>query len=254
MFTEAQQELYNKKKLSIAQRSMLLLWSAAFLFGALLCWLVTPYFVFAAFAVWLVLLFERLILTRTKPWQNRKRSMCSEMEYRKIKEAELERKLFFDFHRRQTVVECWRRVDGQWIVQDDPFIDDWSEEDYKFLVRCLKRTLRTGGVVFGAFDAFGRLKGFASVEGIPLGNQKQYLDLSSLHVSEELRGRGCGKALFRLAAGWAKERGAEKLYISSHSAVETQAFYRAVGCREAQEYNNEHVEQEPFDCQLEYVL
>ncbi|MCI8896985.1 MAG: hypothetical protein HFI61_04170, partial [Lachnospiraceae bacterium] len=35
-------------------------------------------------------------------------------------------------------------------------------------------------------------------------------------------------------------------------AVETQAFYRAMGCVEAQEYNKEHVEKEPYDCQLEY--
>jgi len=36
--------------------------------------------------------------------------------------------------------------------------------------------------------------------------------------------------------------------------VETQAFYRAMGCREAEEPNLEHVEKEPFDCQLEYQL
>ena len=62
------------------------------------------------------------------------------------------------------------------------------------------------------------------------------------------------KYIIETAKAGTISRAAEKLYISSHSAVETQAFYRAVGCREAQEYNAEHVEQEPFDCQLEYVL
>lgn len=180
--------------------------------------------------------------------------MLSQMKYRKIKEAELKRELFFDFHRRQTVVKCWRRERGEWVIRDAPFIDDWTDQDYVFLVACLKRTLQTGGVVFGAFDAQDRLKGFTSVEGKRFGSRREYLDLTSLHVSEELRGKGYGTQLFRLAAEWAKGQGAEKLYISSHSAVETQAFYRAVGCREAQEYNAEHVEQEPFDCQLEYVL
>lgn len=32
------------------------------------------------------------------------------------------------------------------------------------------------------------------------------------------------------------EKKAEKLYISAHSAVESQAFYKAIGCREAEEY------------------
>ena len=47
------------------------------------------------------------------------------------------------------------------------------------------------------------------------------------------------------------EKKAKKLYISAHSAVESQAFYKAMGCVEAEEYNAEHVEKEPYDCQLE---
>ena len=53
---------------------------------------------------------------------------------------------------------------------------------------------------------------------------------------------------------WAREHGGKRLYISAHSAVETQAFYRGLGCIEAQEYSRKHVEKEPFDCQLEYPL
>ena len=107
--------------------------------------------------------------------------------------------------------------------------------------------------MFGAFLS-ETLKGFSSVESRPLGKARDYLDLSSLHVSAELRGRGTGRELFARAAEWARERGAKKLYISAHSAVETQAFYKALGCVEAEEYNPEHVEQEPFDCQMEFVL
>ena len=50
------------------------------------------------------------------------------------------------------------------------------------------------------------------------------------------------------------ENGAGKLYISAHSAVESQAFYKSMGCVEAGEYNPEHVEKEPYDCQLECRL
>ena len=69
-----------------------------------------------------------------------------------------------------------------------------------------------------------------------------------------MRRNGIGKALFLAASEWAKKQGAKKLYISSHSAIETQRFYRSMGCVDAAEYNQKHVEAEPYDCQLEYVL
>ena len=69
-----------------------------------------------------------------------------------------------------------------------------------------------------------------------------------------MRGQGVGRTLFAAAKDWAAKQGARKLYISAHSAVETQRFYRAMGCTEAAVYCPEHVAAEPFDCQLECPL
>lgn len=175
------------------------------------------------------------------------------VQYRTLHPNELCRDLFRGFIRRQVVTKCWRREKGEWVIRDDPFIDDWSEADYQTLISCLKNTLATGGAVYGAF-VDGTLKGFASVEPDFLGSGGQYLDLSSIHVSEDARGAGIGKVLFLMAKGWAREKGAKKLYISAHSAVESQAFYKNMGCVEALEYDRRHVDLEPFDCQLECVL
>ncbi len=175
------------------------------------------------------------------------------IEYRVLQEQELDRRLFRAFIRRQVVDQCYRREHGVWVVRSDPFIDDWTEEDYQTLIRCLHHTVRTGGFVLGAFSD-GELKGFVSVENDFFGGENRYHDLSSLHVSEDMRREGIGKALFLAAAEWAKKQGASKLYISAHSAMESQAFYRAMGCVEAAEYDQKHVEAEPFDCQMEYVL
>lgn len=109
------------------------------------------------------------------------------------------------------------------------------------------------GFVYGAFFG-GVLKGFVSVEPELFGGVQKYVDLSSIHVSQDMRGRGIGRALFLAAKEWAKAHGALKLYISAHSAVESQAFYKAMGCVEAEVYNQAHVEKEPYDCQLECVL
>ncbi|MFQ8831658.1 MAG: hypothetical protein ACLR7U_01315 [Ruthenibacterium lactatiformans] len=62
------------------------------------------------------------------------------MEYREIAPGELDRALFRHFERRQEVTKCRRRENGVWVVRDAPFIDDWSEADYAFLVQCLQNT------------------------------------------------------------------------------------------------------------------
>lgn len=176
-----------------------------------------------------------------------------ENEIRELRPEEVSMELFAGFRRHQLVTKCWRKSESGWIVVDDPFVDDWTQQEYVSLVEYLRHTLQTGGVVYGLLEA-GKLKGFASVEGEPFGSEKQYLDLTNIHVSEEMRGQGIGRGLMEAAKGWAKNHGARKLYISAHSSVESQAFYRAMGCREAEEYSSAHVEQEPCDCQLELPL
>ena len=175
------------------------------------------------------------------------------IQYRALYTDELCRELFRPFNRHQVVKKCWRRDHGEWVIKDAPFIDDWSEADYQTLISCLKHTIQAGGVVCAAF-ADDLLKGFVSVEADFFGEERQYLDLTSIHVSEDMRGAGIGRTLFQMAKEWAKGKGAKKLYISAHSAVESQAFYQALGCVEAKEYRQQHVDAEPFDCQLECEL
>ncbi len=175
------------------------------------------------------------------------------LEYRELCANKIDKELFHGFIRHQTVTKCWRKENGRWLIKDAPFIDDWSEADYQILTECLKNTAASGGFVYAAFWD-NSLKGFASVEPGLFGGVHRYLDLSSIHISEEMRGRGIGRTLFLAAKKWAKEHGARKLYIFAHSAVESQAFYKAMGCVEAKLYHPAHVEKEPFDCQLECVL
>lgn len=175
------------------------------------------------------------------------------IQYRALTIKEINFELFCTFQRKQIVTDCWRKENGKWIVKRDAFVDDWTKDDYKELIDCLKNTLLTKGLVYGAFINH-ELKGFVSVEGTLIGSGFQYADLSSIHVSQEVRGQGIGKKLFAAAKDFAAGIGAKKLYISAHSAVESQAFYHAMGCVEAEEYIIEHVEKEPYDCQLECSL
>ncbi len=172
------------------------------------------------------------------------------IEYKMIEVDAIALKLFQEFRRHQNVTKCWRKVEGNWCIKDIAFVDDWTKEDYENLVESLKKNISEGGMVYGAFSE-GNLKGFLSVSGTLFGAGKEYLDLMELYVSEELRGQGVGTELFRKAKEWAALHGAKKLYISAHSAVESQTFYKRMGCVEAQEYSAKHVEKEPCDCQLE---
>jgi len=56
------------------------------------------------------------------------------VEYRSLTKNEVTVQLFGCFIRRQIVTKCWRKEDGKWVIKDAPFIDDWSPEDYPFLV------------------------------------------------------------------------------------------------------------------------
>lgn len=176
-----------------------------------------------------------------------------EVSYQILSSSQIELPLFAHFNRHQEVTRCWRKENGKWMLKDAAFVEEWSSAQYEFLVKCLKNTIDTGGFVFGVFRK-KMMIGFASVESRHFGSKNQYVQLSCIHVSCESRGQGVGQRLFQCACIGARKLGAGKLYISAHSAEETQAFYHAMGCVEAKEYDRELAEAEPCDCQLEYKL
>ena len=183
--------------------------------------------------------------------------------YREIDTGEISASLFHTFVRRQEVNFCYRRPDATatdpgraagWVVRPDPFVDDWTDDDRARVAADLLRIANAGGLAYGAFIStepnVSRLVGFVSVEPEIFG-ERRYMDLSHLHVSEDMRGRGIGGKLLEYAKLWAAKQGALRLYISAHSALESQNFYRRRGCIDAVEPQQKHIADEPFDCQLE---
>jgi GNAT superfamily N-acetyltransferase len=161
--------------------------------------------------------------------------------------------LFDRFDRHQEVNYCWRKKAGKWFLQRAPFTEEWHKADIVSLVDKLTYTLRSGGIVLGAFiDQC--LVGFASLEYDSFGPDYEYIQLSNLYVSYGHRKKGIGRTLFSMACKAAKRMGARKLYISAHPAEETQAFFKAVKCAEAVHCNMRLLAQNPYDCQLECAL
>ena len=50
--------------------------------------------------------------------------------YRKLKPEDMDIRLFQEFQRRQAVTHCWQKANGKCMVKENPFVDDWSREDY----------------------------------------------------------------------------------------------------------------------------
>lgn len=157
------------------------------------------------------------------------------------------------FVRHQICNEWIRKKDGEFYILKKDFIENWDLEELRDTAAEELTAIREDSIAYGAFDE-GRLIGFASLRNEIFGSFKQYIELKMMHVSEEYRGLGIGKKLFLLVASEAKKLGLEKLYISAHSSVESQAFYKSLGCVEATEIDAKRQANEPADVQMEYIL
>ena len=159
------------------------------------------------------------------------------------------------FNRYQEVNRCVRMENDKWVLKDIPFIEQWDEAIKKEIIDIdFTNCINSGGVVWGVFNERNEVIGFACLLSNFFGSENQYLQLMQIHTSYEYRSRGIGKDLFKLCTDKARELGAKKLYISTHSAEESQNFYENIGCVDAQEVNKKLAELEPYDRQMEFVL
>lgn len=179
--------------------------------------------------------------------------MIESIEYKVLQISDCTPDLLKDFNRYQEVKRCWRKENGKWVLKDIPFTEQWDDVKKADKIASFIWCIEHNGYVYGAFEK-NHLIGFGTIESEFFGHNKEYIQLGMLHASYEHRNKGIGKRLFIALAEKARQIGAKKLYISAHSSEESQAFYKAIGCIEAIEINQTLAEEEPCDCQLEYVL
>jgi len=117
------------------------------------------------------------------------------------------------------------------------------------LLDCFDR----GGTFLGVFDAEA-LIGIGVLESARVGRAGDEMQLAYLYVSRAYRGRGVGMQLFDAAAFFAREAGANALYVSATPTENTVDFYLHRGCVLAPEPDPRLLAAEPDDIHLLYVL
>jgi N-acetylglutamate synthase-like GNAT family acetyltransferase len=174
--------------------------------------------------------------------------------FKELKSEDINSKLLDNFNRYQEIKRCYRYENGNWIVKNNEFVENWdkNKKDNK-IIKFSNILNNDSGYVFGAFEN-GTLVGYAVLFNKKFGSIGQYIQLFSLQVSFGYRHKGIGKELFKLCIKKTRETGVKKIYISANSSEETIRFYLSIGCKDAIEINKEQAEEEPYDRQMEYEI
>ena len=173
-----------------------------------------------------------------------------ETTYKELNLKDLHPEALTKFNRFQDTTKTWVNRNGKLRLEDTSFIEEWDTKKNTHVIESLKRCIQMGGFVVGAYHT-DTLVGFANIENKFFGSNNQYLELPYIHVTNEIRHSGIGRSMFAICCQKARAKGAKKLYIGSHPAQTTQAFYSAMGCVLAQEINQEIYKREPLVFHLE---
>jgi GNAT superfamily N-acetyltransferase len=126
---------------------------------------------------------------------------------------------------------------------------DAAAKETPVLLDCFDR----GGTFLGVFDAEA-LIGIGVLEIARVGRAGDQMQLAYLYVSRAHRGRGVGTQLFDAAVSFARQAGANGLYVSATPTENTVNFYLNRGCVIAPEPDPELLAAEPYDIHLRYPL
>ncbi|MDR2686236.1 MAG: GNAT family N-acetyltransferase [Oscillospiraceae bacterium] len=143
------------------------------------------------------------------------------------------------FDRYQEITRIMRK-NGRVKKLRKPRVEDWNGGDNKafvsnFIYHVYFRQYFGGEPkAFAAFRG-DQVVGFAHWRSIKdqklkRGKETDFAVLDRLFISRECRRMGLGSQLFTLCAEAARAEGSHILYINTNPAVETQAFYKSLGC------------------------
>lgn len=177
------------------------------------------------------------------------------IEIRELKQAQMHPGLLESFRHIQRITDKYVKKGNAYELVRTDEIRQWNAEKRIRLSQYLCRQADSGGAVVGAFASEGRLVGFASLDGTLQGaaDGPKYANLTMLFVDDEWKRQSIGRKLFERICLCARDRKADRLFISAISSYETIAFYFSMGCTDAKSIIESFVDTEE-DRYLEYAL
>ncbi len=174
------------------------------------------------------------------------------IKIRKLTQPELP--FIWTIDRAEIINHIYYFRDGKLVLEAEHYeMQGWNSGEPEHYHPHLEDCFVRGGHFWGAFDA-AKLIGVVVLENKFIGRKKDTVQLKFLHASNGYRKQGLGRRLFFLAAEQARGMCAAKMYISSAPAENTVNFYFHLGCRLAEEIDEELFALEPEDIHLEYFL
>lgn len=165
------------------------------------------------------------------------------------------------FERYQESVQWYHYEGDQLVLGEEWFVDDWDLEERREKTVFIRQSLAEGAVLIAAFQTM-EVSSEAKEENTKISQEQAeahsaadssqsetlagftlllppvrdgYAELSKLHVARSMRHKGLGRALFLEAKKAAAAMNAQWLFMATNPALETQQFYRAVGCEDGRD-------------------
>ena len=192
----------------------------------------------------------------------KKRPDPAEITCRAMTVKDLHVHMMDSFNRHQEITHILRK-NGRVKKLRKPRVENWPGDKKGFISNFIYHVYFRqyfGGQpkVFAAFRG-DQVVGFAHWRYME--KDREYLKsdqdcaiLDKLFISSECRRMGLGRQLFDLCAEAAKAEGARMMYISTEPAVETQAFYKSLGCKKTKTDLGRVMRAPKHDIPLEYAL
>lgn len=163
------------------------------------------------------------------------------------------------FERYQESTQWYHYEGDELVLGEEWFVDDWDLEEKREKAAFIRQSLTEGAALIAAFhtpelcqgaDNAGTARESAAASNTMDPAQAEtlagftlvlppvkdgYAELSKLHVARSMRHKGLGRALFLEAKRAARAMGAQWLFMATNPAMETQQFYRAVGCEDGRD-------------------
>ncbi|NBN02475.1 GNAT family N-acetyltransferase [Proteus sp. G2665] len=156
--------------------------------------------------------------------------------------------------RTELIEKLYVLKEGKLLLSKQRFdMKGWPEGEAEHYTPVLLESFDRGAPFWGVFE-HDRLVAAASVDPKKRGKNGSLLQLSFLHVSHPQRGQGLARILFDYCVEYAKENGADGLYISSTSSENSVNFYQHLGCRLIDIPDPELYEREPEDIHMVFYF